>query len=281
MVGQFSNLGLELASLGERVFAQRLNQLKFVERIVRPVRANTARKRKMRDELLAHLTAIYDEELDRLHDPTAAQIAAVERFGEPAELTRELEAALPRSARREYAVERWFGWRPPETAAYWTLRLALQLFVLLVAICAVGMIAPMLIAPWAYWQWKEMRGIVAFVVALPTSFALLGPAYFHLRDALFGVFGTRKSWFVVGLIEIAVVLTVTGLGVGFVAFSTWDLVRARDFIVPYGAAGVAIAMGMLVLARWNGPTEIRDALWECLDIDDSAGRGVPPVELAG
>ena len=36
-----------------------------VERAVRPVRANPARKFKMRQELLAHLTGIYDEELAR------------------------------------------------------------------------------------------------------------------------------------------------------------------------------------------------------------------------
>ena len=35
----------------------------YVERIVRPISANYARKDKMREELLAHLTALYEEEM--------------------------------------------------------------------------------------------------------------------------------------------------------------------------------------------------------------------------
>ena len=40
-----------------------LRELKIVvERAVRPVRATIARKRRMREELLAHLMAIFEEE---------------------------------------------------------------------------------------------------------------------------------------------------------------------------------------------------------------------------
>ena len=43
---------------------------------MRPVRASTASKRKMREELLAHLTGIYEEEQARLNEPAAAIAAA-------------------------------------------------------------------------------------------------------------------------------------------------------------------------------------------------------------
>ena len=92
----------------------RILQMKIVERAVRPVRAGTPCKRKIREELLAHLTEIYDEELARLHDPAAAIDAAARRFGDPAELSRELEAALPFHERISHFVERWFAWRAPE-----------------------------------------------------------------------------------------------------------------------------------------------------------------------
>ena len=69
--------------------------MKIVERIVRPVRASTPRKRKMREELLAHLSAIYDQELAKLGKPASALEAASRRLGDPAELARELEDALP------------------------------------------------------------------------------------------------------------------------------------------------------------------------------------------
>src|SRR5688500_11453532 len=66
-----------------------------VERAVRPVRASRRRKLAMRRELLAHLTASYEQELSRRGDEQAALRAALERFGAPAELTRELQAAVP------------------------------------------------------------------------------------------------------------------------------------------------------------------------------------------
>ena len=43
-----------------------LKELKIVvEQAVRPVRATMARKRQMREELLAHLTAIFEEEVGK------------------------------------------------------------------------------------------------------------------------------------------------------------------------------------------------------------------------
>jgi hypothetical protein len=50
-----------------------LTQLKvIVERAVRPVRASTSRKRKMREELLAHVVGVFEEECARLGDDRAA-----------------------------------------------------------------------------------------------------------------------------------------------------------------------------------------------------------------
>ena len=74
-----------------------LKELKIVvERAVRPVRATMTRKRRIREELLAHLTAIFEEEAARLGDEQAALERAAERFGDPAELTPELQQSVPR-----------------------------------------------------------------------------------------------------------------------------------------------------------------------------------------
>jgi hypothetical protein len=70
--------------------------MKVVERAVRLVLANITRKRRMRDEMLATLSAIYDEELTRSGDPNKAVNVAAERFGDPAELTAELQATVPK-----------------------------------------------------------------------------------------------------------------------------------------------------------------------------------------
>jgi hypothetical protein len=65
-----------------------LKELKIVvERAVRPVRATTKRKRKMREELLAHLVSIFQEEVDSLGDEQVALQRVRERFGDPEELT--------------------------------------------------------------------------------------------------------------------------------------------------------------------------------------------------
>src|SRR5262245_38792709 len=67
----------------------------LVERAVRPVRASVVRKRKMREELLAHVSAVFAQERDRLGDGAAALARARERFGDPAELTRDLQGSVP------------------------------------------------------------------------------------------------------------------------------------------------------------------------------------------
>ena len=65
-----------------------LTQLKIiVERAVRPVRASTLRKRKMREELLAHVSGVFEEESARLGDDRAALERTALRFGNPAEVT--------------------------------------------------------------------------------------------------------------------------------------------------------------------------------------------------
>jgi hypothetical protein len=74
-----------------------LTQLKIiVERAVRPVRASAARKRQMREELLAHVIAVFEEEAKR-GDESAALAHTLERFGQAAELTGQLQASVPRS----------------------------------------------------------------------------------------------------------------------------------------------------------------------------------------
>jgi hypothetical protein len=66
-----------------------------VERAVRPVQATEHRKLRMRQELLAHLTALFEEERARLGNDEAARAEALRRFGNPADLTRELQGSVP------------------------------------------------------------------------------------------------------------------------------------------------------------------------------------------
>jgi ATP-dependent Clp protease ATP-binding subunit ClpC len=76
------------------VISQELKRV--VEQAVRPVRATMARKRRMREELLAHLTAIFEEEAETLGNDQAALDQAKRRFGDPRELTGQLQEAVSR-----------------------------------------------------------------------------------------------------------------------------------------------------------------------------------------
>jgi hypothetical protein len=73
-----------------------INLRKDVERVVRPIRASTWRKNQMREELLAHLEGLLAEEKARRGDDVDSVRRARARFGEPGQLTTELQATVPR-----------------------------------------------------------------------------------------------------------------------------------------------------------------------------------------
>jgi ATP-dependent Clp protease ATP-binding subunit ClpC len=267
------SLGLDLDAVRERVFELRMNQLKFVERIVRPVRAGTTRKRKMREELLAHLTAVYDEELARLHDPTAAMHAAAERFGKPDVLSHELQSALPAAEQVSYFLDRWFGWRPPESAARWIRRMAVYMFCLLTSALVLATAVVVHEFGWNGSVWIALRPVVGMVLLVPPTVSMLALLYFDLRNTLFGVFGARKSLPLSFGLGVLMGLIVLVAGVSFAVFAEWSLVRAKMSLISYGTTGMATAIAAWLIARTNGPTEIRDALWASLRIEGASRLG--------
>jgi hypothetical protein len=69
---------------------------RHVECIVRPIRGSASRKVRMREELLVHLTSIFDEELAAHDGDVIATIsAAIALFGDPAALGGELQTTVP------------------------------------------------------------------------------------------------------------------------------------------------------------------------------------------
>jgi len=81
-----------------------LTELKIVvERAVRPVRASLARKRGMREELLEHLTMIFEEELSRADSEQATLKQAAKRFGDTGKLSQELQGSVT-------LLNRFFRW---------------------------------------------------------------------------------------------------------------------------------------------------------------------------
>ena len=70
-----------------------------VERAVRPLVATFARKRILREELLAHLHSVYCDVLSDCSNDAEACERSLARFGDPRKLTGELQASVPRSDR--------------------------------------------------------------------------------------------------------------------------------------------------------------------------------------
>jgi hypothetical protein len=66
----------------------------LVERAVRPVRAPRVRKKAMREELLAHLGDVFEDELARKQNESQALLTTRSRFGDPAALTEELQRTV-------------------------------------------------------------------------------------------------------------------------------------------------------------------------------------------
>jgi hypothetical protein len=98
-----------------------VTQLKIiVERTVRPVRASTLRKRKMREELLAHVSDVFEEESAQNADERIALEQVALRFGSPAEVTSQLQESVPSSD----AVRRYWEGQPGEPAWRTAIRFA-------------------------------------------------------------------------------------------------------------------------------------------------------------
>lgn len=116
-----------------------LTQLKIiVERAVRPVRASTHRKRKIREELLAHVSGVFEDEMARLGDERPALARAALRFGNPAEVTGQLQESVLASD----GIRRFWEGPPGESTIRVAFRLAwvsgtLAVLSFVVALCAV------------------------------------------------------------------------------------------------------------------------------------------------
>jgi hypothetical protein len=138
-----------------------LTQMKIiVERAVRPVRASTSRKRKMREELLAHVSGVFEEESAKLDDDHAALERTALRFGNSTEVTRQLQESVPASDN----IRRFWEGRPAEPALRAALRIAwvtgaLALVVFVGALCAGGWVSA--------WPREALLLCVDAVLALP------------------------------------------------------------------------------------------------------------------
>jgi ATP-dependent Clp protease ATP-binding subunit ClpC len=256
------NLGVSFRALCDACLEIRKQQMRIVGRAVNPVVAGTRHKRKMREEMLAHLGAIYDEEFERVRDPNAALDAAAQRFGDPIELARELAASVPFGERIAHKIERLIGWRPPESVLHMMIRTSFISFCIIAVLVGVPVLGGILLQGWDRTQVVALRTWLALSVLTPAAQFVVGMCYYRMRDAIYGVFGSRKSLRIGIAWALLAALGVFAAGMGFVAMVEGSFAAAGNSLIVMALVAMWWSILCPILVRLRGPAEIRDAIWE-------------------
>jgi ATP-dependent Clp protease ATP-binding subunit ClpC len=240
-----------------------LTQLKtLVERAVRPIRAGTTRKRKMREELLAHVSAVFDEEAKLGGDEAAALVRTSQRFGNPAELTRQLQATVPASDSASWFIEELIGFPPREPA----LRLAARHAFLTGVLCAVGLaIMIVVIGRWDEWLTLDRQAAIlspVYMGVLIFGASLLGHG---MLQAFYGQDG--RNWPRVLAIGAAAWLLVPGVTLVWCYALTGGFMSNLFEMWPLFLSGLLAPLVLLIAVR-ACISEIRHCEeWASLKID--------------
>jgi ATP-dependent Clp protease ATP-binding subunit ClpC len=233
----------------------------IVERAVRPLRASISRKRKMREELLAHVVGVFEEEAARLGDEQAAVEQTAVRFGDSAEVTSRLQESVPAGDR----VGRFFEGRPGEAALWVPIRLACWASAWAgVAVCAV-----LFLADWVTLLPREAMIIFGAVfLALPVYFFSVA----FLTDCI-----EKGVYDPAGVSRLRLALSAAGsllFMLLFVAGAVWSLCPTGWDPQGLGAAlrfaGLLAACGAVLawnLAHWNAPRRRYHEEWGRLPIE--------------
>jgi hypothetical protein len=244
-----------------------LTQLKIiVERAVRSVPASTFCKRKMREELLAHVNGVFEEEFARLGDESSALARTNERFGQPAELAAQLQASVPRRVDSIHRIgEAVVGYPSTES----TLRLAGRAATLVGAFCTffLAMAIPIYVLRGEGSEWLTIARIPSLLAPLEMALlAFCGTLLVRgMQQALFGPAG--RSWRRGCLIAVAAWILIPALTFGNCMALFPDLQTSlRGFLVmlPFGAF---MPLTMFVLAYGVHAECHRDQEWANLQID--------------
>lgn len=166
-----------------------LEQLKvLVERSVRPVRAMAVRKARIRTELLDHAAAIFEEEFEQTGEGQTALARVKHRFGDPEELSRQLQATVRWPSALIGRLENSMRQRPSDSrlrrAARRTLIISIALFSLFAML-----VVPALLTQKGRAQLPLAAFFACLVSCFPITLIAIMP---QLRFSLLG--GCLRSW---------------------------------------------------------------------------------------
>jgi hypothetical protein len=221
-----------------------LVQLKIiVDQAVRPVRASITCKRKMREELLAHVSGAFEDELARVQDEHAALERTRVRFGNPTDMVNELQDSVRISDR----VWRFWEGRPSESA----LRFALRYVSMQAAIGLAILGAVLAAAGWdRAWTYEEVIAVCSQLVFLLPVF--VGLTLFicamekALREARHLTAAPRAGW------KKSLV-------------SAWSTPTVRRTMIIGGAVQFLLFMAIYIAANWPARPWVKDHVISIVD----------------
>jgi hypothetical protein len=228
----------------------------------------------MRQELLAHLTNLVEEEKARGSDEQEALARALRRFGDPADLSRDLQASVPRPERWEAGLANGFLRRPGETR----LRHGARLAALCAATMFVGLNLPPLIAVAARGKWSDagvgpaVPGVFAGYVFL--SVLLCYGVFQELADRLGAASLLRAAVYGVGAMLAGAALVAGGY-VAQPENPLWEFLllypgNPLAFIVWawFACMPLALALALVLVARIKRAMARRHGDWAGLEIGE-------------
>jgi hypothetical protein len=225
----------------------------LVERAVRPVQAMASRKQRMREELLAHVTAVFEEEEAKPADDRLALERTAERFGNPVELTGRLQESVPASDRRLRTLDDFFAGTGTST-----LRLAFRYASFTLLPGALALIAFYFQGRMAEWPMVVAWPVMAFV----SVFLVV-----EMHDALFGAGG--RSWLKAALIGVAAWLFIPSVTFALCLALSGDWRSSLRDMRPFVSLSLALlAPAVLIIAScWFAADARKQQEWKSLQID--------------
>jgi hypothetical protein len=212
-----------------------LVQLKIiVERAIRPVQASIARKRRMREELLAHVSGVFEEEFARLDNERSALEWTALRLGEPNDITTHLQESVPAGD----GIARFFEGRPNESMTWGVLRFVLGLGV----VCLVIFGAALFAAGWdRVWSLEELKTVTSNLTFLPVVLVGIALMMYWMENSIRGAqhltAAPRLGW------------------VKAIA-SAWATPGVRHVMISVGSCQFLLFMSIYASANW--PTQSMD-----------------------
>jgi hypothetical protein len=234
----------------------------LVERAVRTVRASTSLKGKMREELLAHVVGVFEEEAARLGDERAALEQTALRFGNPAEVTGQLQESVP----ARDAVRRYWEGRPGEPAWRTAIRFAWVSGTFALVVAALILAAALFtVGSVGAWPREALILSLCAVLTIPAWLSGLVILTSFMEKALYGPAG--RSWLQVVLVVAASCLFVP---LWFAAWSWPDW--SSEWVVSHPNAIVLagyliVPMHVCALAQSSRLRGQNQKEWESLPID--------------